>query len=322
MQLAFRILNVFVLDGDPFSGNPLCVFEDGRGLSDAQMQALARQLNLSETTFLLPPTTAEATRQVRIFTPTFELPFAGHPTLGSAAVVHSLLAADEQGGAARLAGAAGPAGRAAPAAPAAPARLTLEMRAGLVPVVQGDDRRTWRLRTARAPAHRPVGPAPALLAAMLGLPESALAPPPHRPLWVNTGADQLIIPLVDAAAVAAARPDPALLAAHGYSEIRGGSMAYVWAPDSTPGSAADRAIVARFFFLANGSVVEDPATGSACANLGGWFLAHQAPLPLTRTISQGAAVGRPSRLELSLDASGAIFVAGAVLELGRGSFEL
>lgn len=295
MPLAFRILNVFALDGDRFSGNPLCVFEDGRGLSDEQMQALARQLNLSETTFLLPPQDPGATRAVRIFTPTFELPFAGHPTLGSAAVVHSLL----------------PAG--------SPPALTLEMRAGLVPVVQSDDGRTWKLRTARPPVHRPVGPEPALLAAMLGLPVSALAPPPHHPLWINTGAEQLVLPLIDAAAVTAARPDPALLAAHGYSEIRGGSMAYVWAPDPAAGPDC---IVARFFFLANGSVVEDPATGSACANLGGWYLAHQAPLPLRRTISQGAAVGRPSRLELSLDASGAIFVAGAVLELGRGSFEI
>lgn len=295
MQLAFRILNVFALDGDRFSGNPLCVFEDGRGLSDAQMQALARQLNLSETTFLLPPQDPAATRGVRIFTPTFELPFAGHPTLGSAAVVHALLGAG------------------------APSELTLEMRAGLVPVAQVGDGRTWRLRTARPPVHRPVGPAPALLAAMLGLPEAALAPPPHRPLWVNTGAEQLIVPLVDAAAVAAARPDPALLAAHGYSEIRGGSMAYVWAPAGAGDAAA---IAARFFFLANGSVVEDPATGSACANLGGWYLAHQAELPLRRVISQGAAVGRPSRLELTLDTAGAIFVAGAVLELGRGAFEL
>jgi len=82
---AFRIVNVFTIDGDKFSGNPLCVFEDARGLSGEQMQALARQMNLSETTFVLPSEKADA--HVRIFTPGFEMPFAGHPTLGTAFVI-------------------------------------------------------------------------------------------------------------------------------------------------------------------------------------------------------------------------------------------
>src|SRR5690348_11243341 len=85
----FRILNVFVAEG-PLSGNALAVFEDGSALSDARMQALALQLNLSETTFLLPPST-NATARVRIFSPSFEMPFAGHPTLGTAHVARSLL---------------------------------------------------------------------------------------------------------------------------------------------------------------------------------------------------------------------------------------
>ena len=85
---AYRIVNVFTVDGDRFSGNPLCVFEDARGLSDHTMQALARQMNLSETTFVLPPTDpAHADARVRIFTPSFEMPFAGHPTLGTASVI-------------------------------------------------------------------------------------------------------------------------------------------------------------------------------------------------------------------------------------------
>src|ERR1700722_18044767 len=86
----FRLLNVFTVADDRFSGNPLCVFEDGQGLSDAQMQALARQFNLSETTFVLPSPSAGATAKVRIFTPSFEMPFAGHPTLGTAHVVRAL----------------------------------------------------------------------------------------------------------------------------------------------------------------------------------------------------------------------------------------
>ena len=88
---SFRILNVFARAGR-LTGNPLCVFEDGEGLDDATMQALARQFNLSETTFILP--SAKATAAVRIFTPAYEMPFAGHPTLGTAHVVRSLRSLD------------------------------------------------------------------------------------------------------------------------------------------------------------------------------------------------------------------------------------
>jgi len=92
----------------------------------------------------------------------------------------------------------------------------------------------------------------------------------------------------------------------------GERMAYLWAP------AAEGLVLARFFYLASGEVREDPATGSACANLGGWFLATGAPRPLSLTVSQGEAVGRPSRLDLAVDAEGQVFVAGEVVELGRG----
>src|SRR6202046_4603523 len=84
----FRIVNVFTREQGPFTGNPLCVFENGGGLSTEEMQALARQFNLSETTFILPSTRANA--RVRIFTPAYEMPFAGHPTLGSAHVCRDL----------------------------------------------------------------------------------------------------------------------------------------------------------------------------------------------------------------------------------------
>src|SRR5436309_10127641 len=87
---AFRIVNVFA--EAPFGGNPVAVFEDARGIDDATMQALALQFNLSETTFILPSTRASA--HVRIFTPAFEMPFAGHPTLGTAHVVRALRGGD------------------------------------------------------------------------------------------------------------------------------------------------------------------------------------------------------------------------------------
>ena len=92
-------------------------------------------------------------------------------------------------------------------------------------------------------------------------------------------------------------------------------MAYVWARDR------ERLLV-RFFFTQHGAVIEDPATGSACANLGGWLLATGKPLPLSFSLCQGEAVQRPSQLGLRVDADRSIFVTGSVLELGRGSLEL
>jgi trans-2,3-dihydro-3-hydroxyanthranilate isomerase len=275
----FRIVNVFTLDGDRFSGNPLCVFEDARGLSDAQMQALARQMNLSETTFVLPAERAGADARVRIFTPGYEMEFAGHPTLGTASVV----------GAGRD-------------------QLTLEMKAGLVPVTRADD--TWTLRAAVPATSRPVEASRADLARMLGLPDGAVC---DEPLWVHTGTEQLVIPIATAALVRAAQPVPELLKRWGLTPSRSEAMAYLWAADGPTWTV-------RFFFSIGGAVLEDPATGSACANLGGWHVAR-GRAPIEATLRQGDAVGRPSRLGLRVDATGAIFVTGAVLELGRGTVD-
>lgn len=283
MRYGFRILNVFTIDGNPFSGNPLAVFEDARGLSDAQMQALARQMNLSETTFILP--SEQATAHVRIFTPSYEMPFAGHPTLGTAHVVRALRGGD---------------------------RVSLAMKAGVVEVNSSGD--AWTLRAAKPPATREPAATNDQLAAMLGLPADELW---ARPLWVNTGVEQLVIPVRTTEAVRAAKPDPALLVQHGFGD--GEAMAYVWAPDGDDFSA----ITVRFFFTQHGAVIEDPATGSACANLGGWFLATgHAPLPLRATLRQGDAVERPSQLGLRVDVDGRIFVTGSVIELGTGSLDL
>lgn len=284
----FRIVNVFTVDDAPFSGNPLCVFEDGRGLSDAEMQALGRQFNLSETTFVLPPQkgTAEgATARVRIFTPSFEMPFAGHPTLGTAHVVRALYGCGD--------------------------RLGLEMPVGLVEVTARANE--WTLRAARAPETRVPDATSAELAAMLGLPESAIL---EKPLWVDTGAEQLVIPLADTAAVRSARPDGERLARLGFNQKRGAAMAYVFA------RGPNDETLARFFFLVNGGVVEDPATGSACANLGGYLLSTGRPLPIRWTVFQGDAINRPSRLRLHVDPQRHIFVSGEVIELGTGSLVL
>jgi len=94
------------------------------------------------------------------------------------------------------------------------------------------------------------------------------------------------------------------------------AMAYVWS------RAGEGSVLARFFFSKQSAVVEDPATGSACANLGGWLVATGAARPQSLTVSQGEAVGRPCRLDLDVDADGRIFVSGLVLELGRGTIRL
>ena len=277
-QYDFRLVNVFA--ESPLAGNPLCVFEDARDLDGATMQALALQFNLSETTFILP--SAGASSRVRIFTPAFEMPFAGHPTLGTAHVIRDLLSAGNA--------------------------LTLEMTAGIIPVTaQGD---VWTLQ-ANAPVHRAPAASRGELAAMLGLEATDLANAPA--LRVNTGSDQLVIPLASLAAVRRAVPRAESLLAHGSNDQP--AMAYIFAREGGH-------VLARFFFPKLGSVIEDPGTGSACANLGGWLLATDATLPQQLTIDQGEAVGRPCRLGLEITSDRRILVSGRVIEIGRGTVTL
>jgi len=286
---AFRVVNVFA--ETPLGGNPLAVFEDARGIDEITMQALALQFNLSETTFILP--SDKATARVRIFTPAYEMPFAGHPTLGTAHVVRGLTGAGDS--------------------------VTLEMIAGVIPVdARGD---TWTLQ-ANPPRTRPAEASRAQLAAMLAIPEADVAPDPAAPpLWVNTGVEQLMIPLASAEAIRRAAPRADLLLQHGRTGER--AMAYVFAPAADrPAASSSGAMVVRFFFSKQSSVVEDPGTGSACANLGGWLLANGAPLPQSLLIAQGDAVGRPCRMGLEIGADRAIRVSGRVIELIRGTVAL
>jgi trans-2,3-dihydro-3-hydroxyanthranilate isomerase len=273
----FRIVNVFTEGSGPFTGNPLCVFENGVGISDAEMQALARQFNLSETTFILPSTRADA--RVRIFTPSYEMAFAGHPTLGTAHVCRAL----------KMSGDA----------------LVLEMQAGLVPVTARGDR--WTL-TALGASSRELDVSRASLASALGLQERDIG---ERPLWVKAGKEQLVVPLASTDAVRRAVPVPSAMA--GIRSEDGLSMAYVFCFDG------DARALARFFFPSGGALLEDPATGSATANFGAWCLATKRALPVQVQISQGEFVGRPSTLFLSVNAERQVFVGGDVLEIGRGS---
>jgi trans-2,3-dihydro-3-hydroxyanthranilate isomerase len=283
MDLAYRIVNVFTVGEDPFSGNPLAVFEDAAGVRDEQMQAIARQLNLSETTFVTGLNGDGVDADVRIFTPEYELPFAGHPTLGTAYVVASLLGGRTD--------------------------VMLGMPAGRVPVSAKGPR--WVLTTAVAPTTRAVEVAPADLAAMIGVTADDVA---DRPLWVDTGVEQLILPLRSVEAVRRAHADARLLRKHGESK-RGEALVYLWAP------TGDETVEARLFFTQGAGAIEDPATGSACANLGGWWHAR-GERGIRRVVRQGDAVHRPSELHLEVDADGGIHVGGTVHELGAGALVL
>ncbi len=308
----YRLVNVFTRDGGPLTGNPLCVFEESASFDDRTMQALARQFNLPETTFILPSSRASA--RVRIFTPFYEMPFAGHPTLGTAHVCRAL-------------GLGGDA-------------LTLEMQAGIIPVSAQDSRWTFQ---ANAPQWREVVEPREMLAAMLGLEPGDIG---ERPLWVSVGREQLIIPLTSESAVTRARPQPDRL--RQFTSGEGASMTYVFAPRSPVAGTRDAApalrdaapalraaaglynaaeelrepLLARFFFPQGPALLEDPATGSATANLGGWCVALGRELPCRFEIAQGEQTGRPSTLYLDVDRERGIRVSGDVIELGCGTMTL
>ncbi|MDN5798098.1 MAG: PhzF family phenazine biosynthesis protein [Intrasporangium sp.] len=296
MDLPFRLLNVFGIEGDPFSGNPLAVFPDAAELSGAQMQSWARQLNLSETTFVTAVDRHACSADVRIFTPSYEMPFAGHPTLGTAHVVAGLI-----GG---LLDSAEPGSRAA-----LPDALSLSMPAGRIPVRRVGP--TWRL-SAGTPSFRSPSFTRDELARTLGLPVEAVAAGGTR--LVNVGVEQAMVRLESAEAVRACSPDIALMYQH-LGGVGPAPHVYVWA------YTGEATVEARLFAAGDGSLDEDPATGSACSNLGGWLVGEGAR-GIRIEVSQGAAVGRPSRLELTVDDDGGIHVAGRVAEVGVGTMHV
>ncbi len=275
----FSILNVFTT-GEPFTGNPLCVLEDARGLSEAEMQALAKQFNLSETTFVTA--SDDATAAVRIFTPDYEMPFAGHPTLGTAAVV----SAREHGR----------------------PEVTLAMKAGIIPVRRDGER--WSLR-AGAPVYREVPSLAHAVARLCRIEDADVA----DAIFVDTGKEQLIAQLQSVDAVRSARPDAAAITDAALADD-GRVHVLLWSYTS------DETIEARFFFDAGVAMLEDPATGSGCANLGGRLLRDDIPHERTITIAQGAQTGRPSELVLTIGERSAIFVAGRVATIGRGTIDV
>lgn len=276
---AYRIVNVFADAAStqhPLTGNPLCVFENGVDIDDKTQQALAQQFNLSESVFILP--SDKATARIRIYTTAYEMPFAGHPTLGAAHVVRALTGAGDA--------------------------LTLETLAGVIPVSAKVDE--WTLK-ANAPVTRPLDMDNASFAALMGLGAADLA---QSPCWISTGNEQLIAPLASVGAVRRCRPDAARMATLKQPSDAGKILAWATLPNGE--------ILARFFLLNHGTLREDFGTGSAAANLCGWFITQQTPLPLQRVMWQGEPIGRPAKLMLNVDAQGGIHVGGRVVELGAG----
>lgn len=283
MDLRFRLLNVFAIEGDPFSGNPLAVVTEAGGLDATTMQRLARQFNLSESTFVTDPGAGPEDAHVRIFTPDYEMPFAGHPTLGTAFVVSDL-----HGGADTVA---------------------LTMPAGRIPVVREGE--VWTL-TANEPVVRTCSATPAELAEALGLPVQALSPEGYG--WVDAGVEQLMVEVGDVESLRTCTPDLRALVTHA-TPPGGNAQLYAWT------RTGEDSMEARLFFTQGGAVAEDPATGSACANLGGW-LRSRGERGRRYAVSQGAAVSRPSALVLTLDDTDRVRVGGRVREVGTGHLSL
>jgi trans-2,3-dihydro-3-hydroxyanthranilate isomerase len=293
-----RFVQVDVFTDRVFAGNPLAVVFEAAGLSDGVMQAIAREMNCSETTFLLPPTRPDCAARVRIFTPAREVPFAGHPTIGTSWVL-----ATEK----RL--------------PPSTRRFNLEEGIGPVEVtLEGEPARPSVLWMRHGEARF----GPELIertgfARALGLAESDLLA--GAPVCTgSTGNTFLYIPLRDREVVDRARLDvPALLAAQGEGPNLG---VFVFAPDPDPKAGR---VYARMFAPHTSGVPEDPATGSASGPLGAYLVERGlvAPADTVDIVSeQGTRMGRPSfiRIRVGMRAGrvSEILVGGSVVPVIEG----
>jgi len=274
MRYRYFICDVFTRER--FGGNPLAVLPDARGLSDLQMQRIAREFNFSESTFVLPPENG-GTRRVRIFTPTKEIPFAGHPNVGTAFVLASAGEVGELGDR---------------------AEVVFEENAGAVPVsIVRRDGRIWC--ELRAPETLSLGATatPGMIAAAVSLAPDDVVSSTHAPQVASAGLPFLFAELRDRAALERARSRmdgvDALVAAGLNPDV----FMYVRSK-----SKDDFDVRARMFAPLDG-VPEDPATGSANCALAGLLAKHDArPSGEVRyRIAQGVEMGRPSVLEARVE---------------------
>lgn len=274
-----RLQLVDVFHGEPLSGNPLAVVFDAEGLTAEEMQQITRWLNLSETAFLLAPTSSDADYRVRIFTLDREMPFAGHPTLGTC---HAWLAAGGK--------------------PGSSTRIVQECGAGLIPIRREDDRLAFA-----APGLIRSGPVEEgkleEIAQVLRIKRSDIV----DAQWADNGPGWIAILLASAEAVLAVEP-----ARHHPTRLDIGLVG-PYPPDG-PLAFELRAI----FSDHRRSLVEDPVTGSLNASVAQWLLATgRAMAPYIA--AQGACVGRAGRIYIDRDASGTVWVGGRTTTLVSGN---
>ncbi len=277
MELRFITADVFT--DTRFGGNQLAVLPNAPELSSELMLSIAREFNYSETVFVQPPERPFNTRKLRIFTPGGEVPFAGHPTVGSAHVLTAIgevpLTGDET-------------------------RITFEEGVGIVPVriVARDGAPVFcQLSAAKLPEVGPPLPPNADLAAMLGLEEDDILSDTLHPQSVSCGLPFAFIPLRDRHTVARAR----LNLERWERTLKGhwADMVFIMSLDAQYPSSD---VHARMFGP-GAAVPEDPATGSACAALGGYLAmrAHERNATLRWVVEQGFEMGRPSILDVEAD---------------------
>jgi trans-2,3-dihydro-3-hydroxyanthranilate isomerase len=271
MNRAYQFVQVDVFTNRIFGGNPLAVFLDGRGLSDGEMQSIAMEMNLSETTFVLPPDDAAHAARVRIFTPGAELPFAGHPTIGTSWVLRDRGVVSPDAGS-----------------------FVLEL--GLGPIsVRVDQDFLWMNQGAAT-----FGPAfedRAAVADAIGLNEDDLLPDsPVQP--ISTGSPFIYVPLRNPATVDRVAPKLDAYQQLVRSVCWGTRSAFVFAPKPDGGAYA------RMIGIGRGMLREDPATGSANGPLGAYLVKYglaRGDGVVEIVSEQGTAMGRQSFLPLRVE---------------------
>lgn len=277
----FRFVTCDVFTSVPFGGNQLAVFPDARGIPEARLLAVTREFNYSETTFVYPAVDTRRTRRVRIFTPGGEVPFAGHPTVGTAHVLAATgeiaLAGDET-------------------------RIILEENVGPVPVTIRAAKGTpvfAQLSVAKLPEVLDSPPSRDELARVLGLEVDELRGGDWSPQVMSCGLPFLFVPLHDRSAVSRARIR--MDAWEGTLGTAPVGEIMIFAPGGERPGTDYRARM----FAPGLSVPEDPATGSACAALGGYLAMRDARRDgtLRWVVEQGFEMGRPSMLEVEADLS-------------------
>ena len=292
MERRFYTLDVFTTNR--FEGNPLAVITDGDGLSDATMQAIAREMNLSETVFVQKPTEDSALARLRIFTTREELKLAGHPVVGTWFLLAELGVVPAQEGG---------------------VHVTQQTGAGLLPVeIRFKDGRPQRvIMTQTEAAFRPAKVNKKALAKALGLASSDFDPK-LEPEYVSTGVFNLMVPLKSRGALAKIQMNMLEL-----RKLLGknGTMAYCFARGEN-GKAFSRGMLPW-------EIYEDPATGSAAGSLGAYLVKHGKLAPAhTLGVLQGEEMGRPSHIEVEVTQKGKKLVprvSGAAVRVFEGTIQ-